>query len=72
MSASIHHSQPAPISFLREREILARFPVSRAHWWAGVRSGQYPQPVKLSKAITAWRSDEIEALFQRLVAGSAS
>lgn len=63
---------PAPISFLREREILARFPVSRAHWWRGIKAGDYPQPVKLSKAITAWRSDEIEALFQRLAAGGAS
>lgn len=63
---------PAPISFLREKEVLARFPVSRAHWWDKVRAGEYPQPVKLSKAITAWRSDEIEALFQRLAAGGAS
>lgn len=58
-----------PISFLREKEILARFPVSRAHWWKGIKAGHYPQPVKLSQAITAWRSDEIEALFQRLAAG---
>jgi predicted DNA-binding transcriptional regulator AlpA len=62
---------PQPISFLREKEILVRFPVSRAHWWRGVKAGHYPQPVKLSKAITAWRSDEIEAFFQRIAGGNA-
>jgi prophage regulatory protein len=60
-----------PISFLREKEILARFPVSRAHWWRGIKAGDYPQPVKLSKAITAWRADEIEAFFQRIAGGNA-
>lgn len=72
MHASDQHSQPVPISFLREREILARFPVSRAHWWRGIKAGDYPQPVKLSKSITAWRRDEIEALFQRLASGGAA
>lgn len=66
------HATPVPISFLREKEILARFPVSRAHWWSKVAAGEYPQPVKLSKGITAWRSDEIEALFQRLSARGAA
>ena len=27
--------------------IPALIPVSRSTWWAGVKSGRYPQPVKL-------------------------
>lgn len=62
----------SPISFVREKEILARFPVSRAHWWRGIKAGDHPQPVKLSKAITAWRRDEIEAFLESLAAGGAA
>ncbi|MCK1650081.1 AlpA family phage regulatory protein [Bradyrhizobium sp. 149] len=37
-------------------------PVSKSTWWAGVKSGRFPKPVKLGPRITAWRSDEIQAL----------
>jgi len=37
-------------------------PVSRSTWWAGVKSGRFPQPVKLGPRITAWRSEDIQAL----------
>jgi predicted DNA-binding transcriptional regulator AlpA len=42
--------------------IPAIFPVSKSTWWAGVRSGRFPQPVKLGERITAWRVEEIRAL----------
>ena len=40
-------------------------PVSKSTWWEGVRSGRYPQPVKLGPRITAWRVEDIEALIAR-------
>lgn len=40
-------------------------PVSRSTWWAGVRSGCYPKPVKLGPRITAWRVEDICALIAR-------
>ena len=43
--------------------IPAIFPVSRSTWWAGVKSGRYPQPVKLSMRCTAWRVSDIRALI---------
>ena len=43
-------------------------PVSKSTWWAGVRSGRYPKPVKLGPRITAWRAEDIRALIK---AGSA-
>jgi predicted DNA-binding transcriptional regulator AlpA len=38
-------------------------PISKTTWWAGVRSGRYPAPVKLGPRITAWRVEDIRALI---------
>ena len=41
-------------------------PVSKSTWWAGVKSGRYPKPVKtLGQRITAWRVEDIRALIER-------
>jgi hypothetical protein len=37
-------------------------PVSAASWWAGVKSGKYPQSVKLGPRTTSWRASEVLAL----------
>jgi prophage regulatory protein len=39
-------------------------PVSKSTWWAGVKSGRYPRPVKLGPRITAWRVEDIRSLIQ--------
>ncbi|KQZ77755.1 hypothetical protein ASD55_07815 [Rhodanobacter sp. Root561] len=44
-------------------ETAGIYPVSRSTWWAGVRAGRYPQPVKLGARITAWRVEDIRALI---------
>jgi len=38
-------------------------PIGKATWWAGVKSGKYPAPVKLSANVTAWRVEDIRALI---------
>ncbi len=38
-------------------------PVSKSTWWAGVKSGLYPKPVKLGPRITAWRVEDIRKLI---------
>lgn len=43
--------------------IPAVIPVSKSTWWAGVKSGRYPAPVKLSARVTAWRVEAIRALI---------
>ena len=40
-------------------------PVSRSTWWAGVASGRFPQPLKLSPGVTAWRVEDIRALIEQ-------
>lgn len=52
--------------FLRIRQVLEKFPVSRTTWWAGVAEGRYPKGIKLSERTTAWRESEIDALIARL------
>jgi len=44
--------------------IAAIIPVSRSTWWAGVKSGRYPQPTRaLGQRITAWRVEDIRNLL---------
>jgi hypothetical protein len=39
--------------------ILAVIPVSKSTWWAGIKTGRYPAPVKLGPRISAWRVEDI-------------
>lgn len=60
-----------PSGFVRLTGIirpLGPLPISRSSWWAGVRSGRYPQPVKLGPRITAWRCEDIRSLISSEVA----
>jgi len=70
------HDLPST-GFLRLRDIIGRpatktdpgippiIPVSSSTWWAGVRSGRYPQPTRaLGERITAWRCEDIRALIE--------
>lgn len=51
--------------FVRLPQILSVIPVSRSTWWAGVKSGRFPKPVKtLGPRITAWRVEDIRALIE--------
>lgn len=43
--------------------IPAVIPISRSSWWAGVKSGRYPQAIKLGPRTTAWRVESIRALI---------
>ncbi|MGH8478354.1 MAG: helix-turn-helix transcriptional regulator [Gammaproteobacteria bacterium] len=47
-------------------------PVSPSTWWAGVKSGHFPKPVKLGPRITAWKVEDIRALVERVAAGIPS
>lgn len=49
--------------FLRLPQVLALIPVSRSGWWAGVKDGRYPKPVKLSPRVTVWRAADIQAFI---------
>ena len=53
---------------LRLPQVLELFPVSKSTWWAGVKAGRYPAPVKPSRRTTAWRHSDILKLIELLAA----
>lgn len=48
----------------KKKGVVGLLPFSRSTWWSGVKSGIYPQPVKLSERVTAWRRADIESLIR--------
>jgi prophage regulatory protein len=48
---------------LRLRQVLTLLPVSRSTFYARVKVGSYPKPVKLGR-ISCWRSEDIDALIR--------
>ena len=55
------------VGLLRIRQILAPdgpIPVSKSTWWAGVKDGRFPKPMKLGARVTVWRVEDIRALIE--------
>ena len=48
----------------RKNNIPPIVPVSNTSWWAGVKSGKYPKPVKLGPKTTVWRVEDIRTLVE--------
>lgn len=46
--------------------VLARIPVSRSSWFAGIQIGRYPRGLCLGPRTTVWRSDDIDRLIKDL------
>lgn len=61
---------PAHDSFLRLEDVLKVIPVSRATWYAGVKSGRYPAQIKLGLRAVGWLKSDIEALIFSLQCGN--
>ena len=52
---------------VRVKQILAPIgpiPVSKSTWWAGVKEGRFPQPLKLGPRTTVWRVEDIRSLYE--------
>jgi len=61
------HPGFSDVGLMRLGSIIAPhgpIPVSKSTWWAGVKTGRYPKPVKLGPRITAWRVEDIRTLIQ--------
>ena len=59
-------ANPPPRPLLKLPEVLAALPVSRSSWYSGMRSGLYPQPVKIGAKSVAWRRCDIDRLIESL------
>lgn len=54
------------VGFLRLRDVLRFIPYKPAAWYAGVKSGRFPKPVKLGPRAVAWRVEDIRQLIADL------
>jgi len=51
--------------FLRITHILELIPIGKSTWWAGVKNGRFPKPIKLGPRTTAWRVEDIRQLIEK-------
>jgi prophage regulatory protein len=58
----MNHQIPE-MGFLRLKQVLQLFPVGQSTWYAGVKAGKYPAPVRLSERCVAWRAKDIFTLI---------
>ncbi|MFZ3208516.1 MAG: AlpA family phage regulatory protein [Geobacteraceae bacterium] len=49
----------------KKKGIPAIIPVSKSSWWAGVKSGRYPKPIKLGERTTCWNVIDIRQLINQ-------
>ena len=66
MSQKAQQATLAPVptdSLIKLPQVLARYPVSRSSFLAGVKSGIYPKSVKLGPRSVAWRLSDIDKLI---------
>jgi prophage regulatory protein len=52
--------------WLSDKEVAARYGVSRVSIWRWARAGKFPQPHKVSEAVTRWHVEDLDAYDQRL------
>ena len=46
--------------------IEAIIPISKSSWWEGVKTGLYPEAIKLGANTTVWREDDVRRLIDNL------
>ena len=56
------------VAFLTDKQVAARYSVSRPTVWRWVAEGRFPQPFKLGQATTRWRLADLLDWEQREVA----
>jgi len=44
--------------------VLAIIPVSPSTWWSGIKTGRFPESVKLSERVTCWQAEKVWALVE--------
>jgi prophage regulatory protein len=50
---------------IRLTQVLELIPIARSTWWAWVKSGKAPAPVKVSAGVTCWRRSEVLEMIDR-------
>ncbi len=56
-------------SLLRLPQVLALIPISKSAWWAGVKSGRFPKPVKIGPRTSVWLGSDMRVLLEKIARG---
>ncbi|NEI82241.1 AlpA family phage regulatory protein, partial [Rhizobium leguminosarum] len=59
--------------YVRLKQILGPLgplPISKSGFWAGVKTGKFPKPRKISARVTVWRAEDILTLLQEIEQGN--
>ena len=56
------------MNLIRINQVLQIVGVSRSHWYALIKNGQAPKPVKLSERVAVWVREEVLDWIQSKVA----
>ncbi len=70
MKQAMHADQPyvLPLTgFVRQKQLATIIPFSRTTLWRKVQDKEFPQPVKLSAGITAWKVEDVRAWIESMV-----
>ncbi len=59
-----------PEGFVRLPVVIRVMGIGKTTWWAGVRDGRFPKPVKLGARTSAWRVEDIRALIANPMKGA--
>lgn len=70
----------APLAYLRVSDITRNrrtgkhgvLPVTPSTWWAWVKNGKAPPPIKLSRGCTVWRESDVRTFAESSAEGAAS
>jgi predicted DNA-binding transcriptional regulator AlpA len=59
-------TQPlSSFEFLRAKQILARYPISKSTLYRWVKQKRFPAPFKIGPSISVWDAAEIKEFFAR-------
>jgi predicted DNA-binding transcriptional regulator AlpA len=49
-----------------KKGIVGLLPISRSSWYAGIKKGLYPAPVKVGPKTSVWRVSEVREELEKL------
>lgn len=58
--------------FVRLNQIVGPsgpLPISKSGFWAGVKNGKFPKPLKISPRVTVWKAEDIHDLLREIERG---
>jgi predicted DNA-binding transcriptional regulator AlpA len=55
-----------------DKGIQPLIPIGRTAWYAGIKRGIYPQPLRLGPRLVVWKAADIRNLIERLDQAAAA